>query len=139
MTAHGGNHKRSMNRSVRESSVGRFLRKVGERCERDDIIHDEAPALHTSQTCHICQHVDAKSRVSRGRFVCVNCHREFHADINAAWNILSWAAGKVVLRRLESWWGDKPKPRLLPTIMAVEAPRKGMRRVVSAYSCILFP
>lgn len=129
MTARGGNRKRGMSRSMRESGVGKFLRKVGGKCEQDGIALDGAPAPYTSQTCHVCGHVDPESRVSRGRFACVNCHREFHADVNAAWNALSWAAGKVVLRRLESWWGDKPKPRGLPAVMVVEASRKKMRSV----------
>ena len=127
MTAHGGNYKRTMNRSMRSNRVGEFMMKLKNKCEWEGVILDEAPAPYTSQTCHVCQHIDAKSRVSRGRFVCVNCHREFHADINAAWNILCWAAGIVVLRCLESWWGDKPKPGWLPAVMVVEASRKKMR------------
>ena len=136
MTAHGGNRKRGMNRSMRESGVGKFLRKVGEKCEQAGVALDGVPAPYTSQTCHVCGHVDSKSRVSRGRFVCVKCHREFHADVNAAWNVLCWAAGKVVLRRLESWWGDKPKPRGLPTIMVVGASRKKMRSVEAVHLSI---
>ena len=136
MAAHGGNRKRGMNRSFRESRPGEFLRKVRDKCGREGRGLVEAPAPYTSQTCHVCGHVDSKSRVSRDRFVCVNCHREFHADVNAAWNLLSWAAGIVVLRRLEPWWGDKPKPRPLSAVMAVEAPRKGIGRAGSAYPCI---
>ena len=114
-----------VNRSVRENRVGGYLRKVEQKCEADGRDLLKAPAPYTSQRCHVCQHVDSKSRVSRGRFVCVKCYREFHADINAAWNVLCWAAGIVVLRRLEAWWGDKPKPRHLPAIMAAKASRKG--------------
>ncbi|MYC79724.1 MAG: hypothetical protein F4W68_04415 [Cenarchaeum sp. SB0661_bin_35] len=40
--------------------------------------------------------VGAKSRVSRDGLICT---RTFHADVNAAWNILYRAAGKVALRR----------------------------------------
>ena len=136
MTARGGSRKRGMNRSMRESHQGEFLRKVEQKCELEGRGLAKAPAPYTSQTCHVCRHVDSKSRVSRGWFVCVKCHREFHADINAAWNILCWAAGIVVLRRLEAWWGDKPKPRLLPVIPMVEASRKGNGARRAAYYCI---
>ena len=123
MTARGGNRKRGMNRSMAESRQGEFLRKVEQKCVLEGRGLDRAPATYTSQTCHVCGHVDAKSRISRGRFVCTNCYREFHADVNAAWNILCWVVGIIILRRLEAWWGDKPKSRLPP--LMVEAPRKG--------------
>ena len=126
MTVRGGNRKKGMNRSMHESGVGKFLRKVEAVCGREGVSLDAAPAAYTSQTCHVCQHVDKKSRVARDLFICANCYREFHADINAAWNILCWAVGIVALRRLEAWWGDKPKPCPLPAIPAVEASRKKM-------------
>ena len=136
MTAHGGSRKRGMNRSMAESRQGEFLMKVEQKCVLEGRGLDRAPPAYTSQTCHVCQHVDSRSRVSRGRFVCVKCYREFHADVNAAWNILCWAAGIVVLRRLEAWWGDKPKPRPLPAIMVAEASRKGNGYASTVYYCI---
>jgi putative transposase len=42
----------------------------------------------TSQCCNACGIVDAKSRISRSRFVCTNCGSIFDADVNAAKNIL---------------------------------------------------
>lgn len=135
MTAAGGNHKKNINRPMRESRAGEFLKKVDQKCWSEGRGLVEAPAQHTSQTCHVCGHVDSRSRVSRGRFVCVKCHREFHADINAAWNILRWVVGIIILRRLAAWWGDKPKPRPLPPIR-VEASRKGNGRAEGAHYCI---
>ena len=44
-------------------------------------------AHHTSQTCHPCEHVDAKSRVSQSLFRCTACGHQEHADRNAARNI----------------------------------------------------
>ena len=136
MTAHGGNHKRGMNRSMRENRAGAFLAKLGTKCLMRGVDLVEVSAKNTSTTCHVCGHVDAESRVSRGRFVCTNCHRDDHADVNAAWNILHWAAGKVVLRRPEPSRGNKPTPRMLPAVPAVGAPRKGTRRAESAHLCI---
>ncbi|MXY61060.1 MAG: transposase [Cenarchaeum sp. SB0665_bin_23] len=93
MTAHGGNYKRRMNRTMRENRLGEFLRKLAQRCERAGILLYGVVAKHTNQTCHT---VDAKSRISRDEFIYT---RVFHADVNAAWNILYRVAGNVILRR----------------------------------------
>lgn len=45
------------------------------------------PAWFTSQTCAACNVVDARSRKSQARFVCIACGHADHADINAAINI----------------------------------------------------
>lgn len=45
------------------------------------------PARFTSQTCAACGVVDARSRKSQARFVCVSCGHTDHADTNAAVNI----------------------------------------------------
>jgi putative transposase len=45
------------------------------------------PARFTSQTCSACGVVDARSRESQARFLCVVCGHSDHADINAAINI----------------------------------------------------
>lgn len=42
------------------------------------------PARFTSQTCAACGVVDARSRESQARFVCVSCAHSDHADVNAA-------------------------------------------------------
>ncbi len=99
MTTHGGNYKRAMNRTMRENRVGEFLRKLAQWCDIHNIPLLGASAKYTSQTCHVCGHVDSESRVTRDKFICINCTRVFHADVNAAWNVLYRAAGNVVLRR----------------------------------------
>jgi putative transposase len=43
---------------------------------------------NTSRTCNNCGSIDARSRESQARFVCVECGHEAHADVNAAKNIL---------------------------------------------------
>ncbi|MYB29507.1 MAG: transposase [Cenarchaeum sp. SB0663_bin_5] len=116
MTTHGGNYKRAMNRSMRENRLGEFLRKLAQRCEREGIPLCGVMAKYTSQTCHMCGHVDSESRITRDKFICTNCTRVFHADINAAWNILHRAAGKVVLRRPGHKEGYKPTPAMLRSI-----------------------
>ncbi len=116
MTTHGGNYKRAMNRSMRENRVGEFLRKLAQWCEMHNIPLLGASAKYTSQTCHVCGHVDSESRISRDKFICTNCTRVFHADVNAAWNILYRAAGNVVLRRPGHKEGYKPTPSMLHSI-----------------------
>ena len=116
LTTHGGNYKKNINRPMRENRVGEFNRKLDQKCEmtgRDVIKVDPA---YTSQTCHVCQHVDPGSRVSRAKFVCTNCNRVFHADVNAARNIQLRAVGLIVLRRQESSRGNQPKPYELSAI-----------------------
>ncbi|MYB29859.1 MAG: transposase [Cenarchaeum sp. SB0663_bin_5] len=116
MTAHGGNYKKHMNRSMRENRLGEFLRKLAQRCEKEGIPLCGVMANYTSQTCHVCGHVDSESRISRDQFICTNCTRIFHADVNAAWNILYRVAGNVILRRPEHKEGYKPTPTMLYTI-----------------------
>ncbi len=68
MTSHGGNRKRAMNRSMRENRVGEFRRKVVQKCEALGIELEAVPVKYTSQTCHVCGHVDDKSRSTRDTF-----------------------------------------------------------------------
>ncbi|SEI15124.1 putative transposase [Methylobacterium sp. 275MFSha3.1] len=42
------------------------------------------PARFTSQTCAACGVVDARSRESQARFICIGCGHTDHADVNAA-------------------------------------------------------
>ena len=135
ITARGGNRKKNINRPMRENRAGEFLRKLDAKCLMTGREMVKVNPAYTSQTCHACSHVDPDSRVSRAKFVCTNCHREFHADVNAAANILHRAAGMVVLRRPEPSWGNQPKPRMLPVI-AAGAPRKGMGRAGGVNLCI---
>jgi IS605 OrfB family transposase len=51
---------------------------------------------YTSQACSRCDHVDSKSRVERGWFVCTQCGLKIHADVNAGRN--QRKRGLVVLK-----------------------------------------
>ncbi|MYC79504.1 MAG: IS200/IS605 family element transposase accessory protein TnpB [Cenarchaeum sp. SB0661_bin_35] len=50
MTAHGGNYKRTMNRTMRENRLGEFRRRLAQRCEREGIPLYGVATKHTSQT-----------------------------------------------------------------------------------------
>jgi putative transposase len=55
----------------------------------------EVPAAHSSQTCSVCGHIDARSR-SGERFCCTACAYSDHADLNAA-KVLKSRANRSVL------------------------------------------
>ncbi len=91
MTRHGGNHKITMNRSMRENRVGEFRRKVVQKCEALGIELVAVPARYTrgrftrptSQTCHVCGNVE----INHDQLGTLSiCNQEFHADINAAFS-----------------------------------------------------
>jgi putative transposase len=48
---------------------------------------EKVSAVFTSQRCSACGQVDADSRESQARFVCMACGYACHADVNAARNI----------------------------------------------------
>lgn len=79
--------KAGLNRSILNAGWNTFARiltyKMEERGGQVVIV----PAQFTSQTCTACDVVDARSRESQARFVCVSCGHTAHADINAAINI----------------------------------------------------
>jgi IS605 OrfB family transposase len=64
---------------------------------------------YTSQTCHVCGHVDKKNRRSQASFICGRCDFVGHADHNAARNI----ADRGVAR-----WGEVMRPDAAPTLAA---------------------
>ena len=75
--------KAGVNRVVLATGWAMLEQMVGYKAPRVVLV---APH-HTSQTCHGCGHVDAKSRVSQALFRCTACGHRDHADLNAARNI----------------------------------------------------
>ena len=61
----------------------------------------EVEPRYTSQTCHVCGHVDPTSRRTQAEFKCVQCGHESNADINAALNIKASAIGASARGRVE--------------------------------------
>jgi putative transposase len=49
---------------------------------------------YTSQRCAACGHVSAKNRVQQALFCCQACGHSYHADVNAAQNILALGQGE---------------------------------------------
>ena len=75
--------KSGLNRSILEHKWGFILECLKYKCLKFGGAVFSVPAKHTSQTCAVCGHVDAKSR-HRLRFHCTACHHENNADNNAS-------------------------------------------------------
>ncbi len=92
MTSHGGNHKITMNLSMRENRVGEFRRKVVQKCEALGIELVAVPAKYmrgrfTRPTSHrpvTCVDTLTANHDQLGTHSI--CNQEFHADINAAFS-----------------------------------------------------
>jgi putative transposase len=49
---------------------------------------------YTSQRCAVCGDISAKNRVQQALFSCESCGHSYHADVNAAQNILALGQGE---------------------------------------------
>ena len=88
MTAHGGNRKKELNKSVRQSKPGAVRADSATRAPAHSVQHDEINQKHTSDHCSRCG-AGGGDIYRKGRlFKCFICYNVMHADINAAWNIL---------------------------------------------------
>lgn len=81
--------KAGLNRNILDSSWGQFKEKLGYKLAANGGRLVTVPAAKTSQTCAVCGHVDAESRVTQAKFVCTACGHTDNADLNAAKNILA--------------------------------------------------
>ncbi len=76
--------KASLNRAIRDTGWSQLERKLTYKCGQVA----KVPAAYTSQTCHVCGCVDKHNRPTQARFHCIRCRLTWHADHNAALNIL---------------------------------------------------
>lgn len=87
--------KSGLNKSMLDQEWHEFKRQLEYKSYWRGGLVIEVPPQHTSQRCSDCRHIDARSRQTQEKFVCIKCYKEMNADINAAKNIL--AAGHAVL------------------------------------------
>ena len=80
--------KRGLNRAIASKGWGMLHTQLTYKTARAGGRRPVAEAAYTSQTCHACGHVAADSRENQAEFVCTACGSAFHADVNAAINIL---------------------------------------------------
>lgn len=79
--------KSGLNRAVLDVGFGEIRRQLEYKAKLYGTQLVAVNPAYTSQTCHKCGHVDAKSRRTRSVFMCTACGHATHADIGAARNI----------------------------------------------------
>ncbi len=83
-----GSRKRGLNRSILESSWGKFRDTLSYKAKFAEVSVVLVDPKYTSQTCNKCTHVARENRESQAIFKCVSCGHLDNADVNAAKNIL---------------------------------------------------
>ena len=133
MTRRAGRHKRGLNRGMRFIRHHAILRKIRIVAERLGIRIIECNPRGTSQTCHMCGHVDKKNRNGE-KFQCMACDHLDNADGNASVNMIQRgttikvpAGGGMTLERREMGRTRKP-PRLAHAVPDVVRRRKNQAR-----------
>lgn len=100
MTAHGGQYKKGLNRSILDTAPGAFLATLKSKAEEAGCEWVEIPTrqVKPSQTCHRCG-IQRKKPLSERRHACAcgaNCSR----DENAARVMLNWALANATGQEL---------------------------------------
>ena len=93
--------KAGLNRSILEQSWGMFRQRLTDKASSattpvEVIVVNPA---YTSQRCSMCGHTNKRNRKSQAIFCCKVCRYTNNADVNAAKNIISTAAGLAVTER----------------------------------------
>lgn len=96
MSSEGGAHKKGLNRSILDSGWCQLVSMLRYKLSWLGGFLVEVPAAYSSQTCSVCEVVDARSRLSQADFSCVSCGHREHADVNAA-KVLKSRANRSVL------------------------------------------
>ena len=87
--------KSGLNKSILDQGWYEFRRQLDYKSNWRGGLVVEVNPQYTSQRCSNCQYIDAQNRQTQEKFVCLKCHNEMNADVNAAKNIL--AAGHAVM------------------------------------------
>jgi putative transposase len=83
-----GSRTGTLNRSILDSSWGRFLRFLEYKCSEKGHLFLKVSPNHTSQSCSRCGFSSCENRRDVSLFICGNCGLREDADINAARVIL---------------------------------------------------
>ncbi len=87
MTAHGGSHKKGLNRSIREQQWGAFTYQLTYKAESAGGSVVKVNPRNTSKTCSECGSVHESLTLKDRVFECQSCGMVLHRDLNAALNI----------------------------------------------------
>ncbi|HCT78273.1 MAG TPA: transposase [Micromonosporaceae bacterium] len=118
--------KAGLNKAILAKGWGLLLSRLEHTARYHGATIVKVNPAYTSQTCSACRHVASDSRKSQAVFRCVACRYQYHADVNAAKNIL--AAGLAVTGRGDLDIGrsvkrQPPKTRKSPDNLALGVPR----------------
>jgi putative transposase len=100
MTAHGGAYKTGLNRSILDTSPGKFFELLEYKAADAGIPYIEVPTrkVKPSQTCSGCGYVEKKQLADRVHD-CKKCGLVLDRDVNAAIVILNFAMTGFVTGR----------------------------------------
>jgi len=86
--------KSGLNKAILDQGWGMFRRLLEyKQLWRGGEVITVSPR-YTSQRCAACGYVSAKNRVQQALFSCQSCGHSYHADVNAAQNILALGQGE---------------------------------------------
>ena len=83
---------------ISDAGWATFRTQLGYKADRYGRTFVKVDPKYTSQTCSGCGHKDKENRQTQSRFMCLSCGEEYHADVNAAKNILARALANVSQR-----------------------------------------
>ena len=100
MTSNGGAYKAELNRSILDTSPGKFFELLEYKAEYPGIRYIKVPTrnITPSQTCSGCG-VREKKQLSERTHDCKNCDTMLDRDVNAALVILNFARTGFVTGR----------------------------------------
>ena len=87
--------KSGLNKYILDQGFAEFKRQLDYKLLWNGGMLIQVNPQYTSQKCNVCGHTEKENRKTQSEFVCLSCHTQENADINAAKNIL--AAGHAVL------------------------------------------
>ena len=89
MTAHGGSHKRGLNRSILEQNWGQFTQQLAYKAESAGGVLVKVDPKNTTQRCSACGALPpVKLTLADRWYYCTACGHSEDRDINASKNIL---------------------------------------------------
>lgn len=89
MTAHGGSHKRGLNRSILEQNWGQFTQQLAYKAESAGGVLVKVDPKNTTQRCSACgAFPQVKLTLADRWYYCTACGHSEDRDINASKNIL---------------------------------------------------
>lgn len=117
---------RRLARSLSDASLGELRRQIEYKAAwyRKQVLF-AGRFTPTSKTCSCCGHVLADLKLSTRRWICPACGTDHDRDINAAWNILSFATGSRSgsgQHARSAWSGKDPA---VPAVHTVRAAARG--------------